>query len=89
MQYIRCSISQGVPVHPSVTPFKAPKCTLTHQARSKNIDGNLSGDGLQNGGLLVVSKGGEEVLLNHREETPGDHVANDVILKALGISQPR
>ena len=61
---------------------------LTHQARSKNIEGNLSGDGLQNGGLLVVSKGGGEVLLNHREETPGDHVANDVILKALGISQP-
>ena len=35
-----------------------------------------------------MSKGGGEVLLNHREETPGDHVANDVILKALGISQP-
>ena len=62
---------------------------LTYQARSKNIDGNLSGDGLQNGGLLVVSKGGGEVLLNHREETPGDHVANDVILKALGITQRR
>jgi len=58
------------------------------EARSKNIDGNLSGDGLQNGGLLIVSKGGGEVLLNHHEETPGDHVANDVILQALGISEP-
>ena len=36
-----------------------------------------------------MSKGGGEVLLNHREETPGDHVANDVILKALGITQRR
>jgi len=67
------------------THTHAQICT---QARSKNIDGNLSGDGLQNGGLLIVSKGGGEVLLNHHEETPGDHVANDVILQALGISEP-
>ena len=57
------------------------------QARAENISGNLSGDGLQNGGLLIVTKGGEQVLLNHREETPGDHVANAVILEALGLKQ--
>ena len=27
------------------------------------------------------------MLLNHREETPGDHVANAVILEALGLKQ--
>ncbi len=62
------------------------------QSRSRNISGNFQGDGLQNGGLLIVSKGGEQVLLNHQEETPGDHVANNVILQTLGISemvQPR
>ena len=57
------------------------------QARAENISGNLSGDGLQNGGLLIVTKGGEQVLLNHREETPGDHVANAVILETLGLKQ--
>lgn len=56
-------------------------------AKAENISGNLSGDGLQNGGLLIVTKGGEQVLLNHREETPGDHVANAVILEALGLKQ--
>ena len=57
------------------------------ESRSKNIDGNLSGDGLQNGGLLIVDKGGVKVLLNHHEDAPADHVANDVILTALGITE--
>lgn len=60
--------------------------TALSEVRSRNIDGNMSGDGLQNGGLLIVSKGGEKVLLNHKEETPGDHVSNAVILRILGIS---
>ena len=59
------------------------------QARAQNISGNFSGDGLQNGGLLIVSKGGEKVLLNHCEEAPGDHVANEVILERLGIDASR
>ena len=56
------------------------------QARARNLSQNLSGDGLQNGGLLIVTKGGSQVLLNHREENPGDHVANGVILETLGIT---
>lgn len=44
------------------------------------IYGNSEGDGYQNGGILVVSKGGQ-LLLNHTEEEPGDHVPNVVILK--------
>lgn len=47
----------------------------------------MQGDGLQNGGLLIVKKGGTEILLYHKEEYPGDHAENDVILKALGISE--
>ena len=57
------------------------------KAKRQNISGNLSGDGLQNGGLLIVNKGGTKVLLNHREEVPGDHVANDEILRILGITE--
>ena len=57
------------------------------EARSRNISGNLSGDGLQNGGMLIVSKGGMRVLMNHHEQLPGDHVANDEILKVLGVTE--
>lgn len=55
-------------------------------SRARGIGGNLSGDGLQNGGLLVVSKR-MRVLLNHREEVPGDHISNEEILKALEITE--
>ena len=57
------------------------------ESKRMNISGNLSGDGLQNGGLLIVDKGGSKVLLNHREENPGDHVANETILQSLGITE--
>lgn len=57
------------------------------ESKRMNISGNLSGDGLQNGGLLIVDKGGSKVLLNHHEETPGDHVANETVLQSLGITE--
>ncbi len=58
-------------------------------AKEQKIEGNLSGDGLQNGGTLIIAKGGESVLLNHREETPGDHTSGSSILTALGIKETR
>ena len=57
------------------------------ESRRLNISGNLSGDGLQNGGVLIVDKGGSKILLNHREENPGDNVANEVVLQSLGITE--
>lgn len=59
--------------------------TMTLQARENNVDGNFSGDGFQNGGLLIVSKGGKRLLLNESEDEPGDHVPNLVILQTLNI----
>lgn len=56
------------------------------EAKRHNISGNYSGDGFQNGGVLIIDKGGSKVLLNHREENPGDNVANDVVLQSLGIT---
>ena len=44
------------------------------------IYGTSEGDGFQNGGVLVVSKGGR-ICLNHVEEDAGDHVPNVVILQ--------
>lgn len=41
---------------------------------------------MQNGGLIVVSAGGEKVLLSFKQKSPGDHVENSVILNALGIT---
>jgi prostamide/prostaglandin F2alpha synthase len=55
------------------------------EAREKKIEGNFSGDGLQNGGLIIVRKGGKELLYFHKEEVPGDHPSNDDILNAFGL----
>ena len=57
------------------------------ETKRQNISGNLSGDGLQNGGVLIVNKGGSKVLLNHREQNPGDNVANQTVLESLGITE--
>ena len=54
------------------------------QSRQDGITGNLRGDGLQNGGTLVVAAGGE-LLLSHVESKPGDHVDIKEILKVLNI----
>jgi len=53
---------------------------------SSGLSGNLKGDGGQNGGTLIVTKGGEKVLMAYRQPTYYEHVENSEILKALGIS---
>uniref|UniRef100_A0A8C9JBX7 Prostamide/prostaglandin F synthase n=1 Tax=Panthera tigris altaica TaxID=74533 RepID=A0A8C9JBX7_PANTA len=55
------------------------------KAKAAGIQGNLSGDLLQSGGLLVVTKGGDRVLLHFVQKSPGDHVPRESILQALGI----
>ena len=39
-----------------------------------------------NGGMLIVTTGGEKVLLSHKQSSPGDHVSNEKILDVLGIT---
>ncbi|XP_031702579.1 prostamide/prostaglandin F synthase [Anarrhichthys ocellatus] len=56
------------------------------KANAEGIKGNFSGDLLQTGGMLIVSKGGEKVLLHFIQDSPGDHVPLEDISKALGIS---
>ncbi|XP_025860943.1 prostamide/prostaglandin F synthase isoform X2 [Vulpes vulpes] len=56
------------------------------KAKAVGIHGNLSGDLLQCGGLLVVTKGGDKVLLHFVQNSPGDYVPRESILQALGIS---
>lgn len=59
-----------------------------NKSKEWGIQGNMKGDGFQTGGTLIVSKGGSEVLMNFRQEAPGDHASLVDILKALGIDEP-
>ncbi|KFO31777.1 Prostamide/prostaglandin F synthase [Fukomys damarensis] len=63
-----------------------PVRDVAAKAKATGIQGNLSGDLLQSGGLLVVSKGGDKVLLHFTQKSPGDYVSRKSILQALGIS---
>jgi hypothetical protein len=59
------------------------------QNKKEKLPSNLKGDGLQNGGTLVVTKGGTTILLDFRQDNPADHVKNENVLKALGIAVPQ
>ncbi|KAL7837736.1 hypothetical protein SRHO_G00274470 [Serrasalmus rhombeus] len=59
---------------------------VASKASAEGIQGNFSGDLLQSGGMLIVAKGGEKVLLHFIQDSPGDHVPLEDIAKALGIT---
>jgi len=54
------------------------------KSKEEKIDGNLQGDGWQNGGAFVVAQDGK-ALLAFRQESPGEHVDPNEVLKSLGI----
>lgn len=49
------------------------------QGKEKGITGNMSGDGFQNGGLLIVKEG--KIIYSFIQENPADHASNEDILK--------
>ncbi|KAG5274746.1 hypothetical protein AALO_G00139680 [Alosa alosa] len=59
---------------------------VSSKASAEGIQGNFTGDLLQSGGMLIVAKGGEKVLMHFIQDSPGDHVPLEDIAKALGIS---
>ncbi|XP_069466315.1 prostamide/prostaglandin F synthase [Ambystoma mexicanum] len=59
---------------------------VVSKANADGIQGNFLGDLLQSGGMLIVSKGGEKVLLHFVQDSPGDHVPLDTIIQTLGIT---
>ncbi|XP_071751417.1 prostamide/prostaglandin F synthase [Centroberyx gerrardi] len=59
---------------------------ITSKANAEGIQGNFTGDLLQSGGTLIVSKGGEKVLLHFVQDSPGDHLPLEDVAKALGVS---
>lgn len=55
-------------------------------AESKGVCGNIKdGNGLQNGGALVVNKSGN-VLYEYRQEDAADHIPASEILKAFNLA---
>lgn len=69
-------------VLPSIFGKKARE--FNERVKKQKIAGNMSGDGLQNGGTLVIDKGGK-LLLCFKQENAPDHVDNVDVLKALGL----
>ncbi|XP_040843579.1 prostamide/prostaglandin F synthase [Ochotona curzoniae] len=63
-----------------------PVRDLAAKAKAVGIQGNLSGDLLQSGGLVIVSKGGDQVLLHFVQKSPGDYLPRESVLQALGLS---
>lgn len=61
---------------------------MLSEAKKNNIAGDMKGDGFQNGGTIIVSAGGKEVLLTYAQDSPADHVPLEDVLKALGIQGP-
>ncbi|XP_078450747.1 prostamide/prostaglandin F synthase [Lampetra planeri] len=58
---------------------------IVAKAVEDGVSGNLSGDLLQTGGCLIVSAGGEKVLLCFRQDSPGDFVPVETVLEVLGF----
>jgi prostamide/prostaglandin F2alpha synthase len=48
------------------------------------IKGDMKGDGFQNGGALVIDKGGK-ALFEYRQEDAAEQISAEQILKALKL----
>ena len=71
---------------PAVLGSKAR--AAANRAKELDLGGNMTtGDGFQNGGALIVEKGGTNTLLTYVQKDAPDHVSNEEVLKALGIQE--
>ncbi len=57
------------------------------QAKKLNLGGDIKGDGFQNGGALVVEKGGSKTLMQYVQQAAPDHVSNEEVLKVSRIEK--
>ena len=57
---------------------------INKKAKAEGIDGNFSGDKLTKGGLIIVDKGGENVIFEFKQESAGDHCPPEDVLKGTG-----
>ena len=81
LDFKRMSYCEAIPALLS-SAARAAKAT----ARALGLSSNWDGDLFQNGGCLIVDKGGgNEPLLHFIQKSPADRVSNTDILKILGI----
>lgn len=60
--------------------------TRKAKADGMNIKGDMKGDGFQNGGALIVDKGGKQIF-EYIQEDASIQITEEQILNALKISQ--
>jgi len=60
---------------------------MNKQAKAEGITGNLKGDTLTKGGVIIVGAGGKELIFEFKQQSAGDHCGPSEILKALGIDE--
>ena len=63
--------------------FDSKVLEINKKAKDEGIDGNFSGDKLTKGGLIIVDKGGENVLFEFKQESAGDHCPPEDVLKGI------
>jgi hypothetical protein len=84
--YVHYSLYTSVLVSMYVCkPTYDDKFIFSKQGKQRGVGGDMRGDGYQNGGLLVVEKGGK-VLYSFIQENPADHAQNEDVLKVIHTS---
>lgn len=56
------------------------------QVKSSGVGGDMKGDGFQNGGAMVIDKGGK-LLYEYRQEDASEQILPEEILTALNIKE--
>ncbi|CBY13386.1 unnamed protein product [Oikopleura dioica] len=60
---------------------------MNAKAQAQGITGNMSGDKLATGGVIIVDKEGKNVLFEFKQKSAGDHCEPQRILDALKIDE--
>ena len=56
------------------------------EVKASGVGGDVKGDGFQNGGAMVVGKGGK-LLYEYRQEDASEQISADEILTALNLKK--
>jgi prostamide/prostaglandin F2alpha synthase len=66
--------------------FSKNFCVGMKKLLSNKVTGDIKGDGFQQGGALVVDKGGKS-LFEFVQLEASDHISHEDILKSLGLNK--
>lgn len=60
--------------------------TKYSEIKERGLTNDMKGDGFQNGGAMIVDKGGK-LLYEYRQEDASEQISSEEIFKALNINQ--